>query len=80
MRVPLDHHKLAHVHAAWIAHPSYIIPAQVDEHNMLGPLFGISEKILLKRLVLVLRRPPAPRARYGPELDPVAFEPHHHLG
>ncbi len=43
-----------------IAHPAHVVPAQVHEHDMLGPLLGIGEQLLGKRLVLFLRRATAP--------------------
>jgi hypothetical protein len=54
VRVALDHHQVAHRHAARPADATEVVAAQVDQHHVLGPLLGIGEQFGLQGLVLHL--------------------------
>ena len=80
MGVPFDDHELIHLNRTRYAHPPDIVSAEVHEHDMLGPLLRICEKLFSERLVFLIRHTPLAGAGNRPQVDPVSLKPDHHLG
>ena len=56
VRVALERHVLRHAHAADLADPSEIVPAEIDEHDVLGALLLVALQLLAKPQVLLFAR------------------------
>src|SRR3546814_9653732 len=50
--VALDHELLADLHRAWLGDAADVVAAQVDQHQVFGPLLRISEQLGFERGVL----------------------------
>ena len=62
VRVALDLHHVGQLHRAVVGDPADVVAAQVDEHDVLGPLLGVGQQLLGQRLVLGLVLAPPPGA------------------
>ena len=61
--VALDRHELDDLDGARRAHPAEVVAAEVDQHQVLGPLLGVGEQLGAERGVLLRGR--AARAGAG---------------
>ncbi len=74
MRIALNLHQFIHLHLAVSSYPSHIVAPQVNQHDVLGPLFGISKEFRRQGLVFGLRASPGAGPGNGPHLHrPVGF-------
>jgi hypothetical protein len=55
MGVALDPHERGEPHATEFGHPSHIVPPQIDQHEVLGPLLRIGRQLLGQGNVLFRR-------------------------
>ena len=78
--VALDHHHLGHLDGTVFAHASQVIAAEVDQHHVFSPLFGIVEKPFGERVVLGRRLAAPAGAGDGMEKGAAVFEPDVHFG
>ena len=58
--VSLDGHHVADLHRAHFRNTTDIVAMQIDQHDVLGPLFGISQQLGLQCPVLLRGCPAAP--------------------
>ncbi len=65
LAVALDEELIGDAHAADAGHTARIVAAEIEEHQMLGPLLRIGEQFLRERPVLGGGSRPAARARDG---------------
>src|SRR5579884_868660 len=80
MRIAFDGHELFDTHRAVLADAAQVVATQIDQHDMLGALFGIGEEFGFERAVLVLIPPPPPRACDGAVEGLATLYPQQHLG
>jgi hypothetical protein len=80
VRVTLDGHELVHHHGARLADPAEVVSAEVHEHDVLGPLFGVAEEVFFQCRILFLVPAPLPRAGDGFEVHVRTLHPYEHLG
>ena len=78
--VALHRHQLAHLDASDPGDSPEVVPAQVDEHDVLRPLLGVPQQLVGEPPVLLLVFSPPPRPGDGLELRDPLFEADHHLG
>ena len=45
VRVPLDGHERGEPHRPELRHPPDVVPAQVHQHQVLGPLLGVGRQL-----------------------------------
>ena len=57
--VPLDRELLGDLDGAELGDPAHIVAAEIEQHQVLGPLLRIGQQLPLQRLVLLGRRAPA---------------------
>ena len=68
------------VDGADLRHPAHVVAAEVEQHQVLGPLLGVGQQLGLERVVL-LRRSAAPAgAGDGADGDRAVAHPHQDLG
>ena len=77
--VALDGHELVDLDAADPGDPPEVVSAQVDEHDMLGPLLGVLEELVGQQPVLLFGLPPPSRPGDGPQLGHALLEADHDL-
>ena len=65
----LDLHEPRYPNRPGLGHPAYVVPPQVHEHQMLGPLLLVLQQLGGETLVLSGIEPPPPRARDGAGRD-----------
>ena len=80
VRVALYLHKARELHGADLAHPPEVVAPEVNEHYVLGPFFLVGEELFGQKGVLLRRRAPRPRARYGTGHHAPALGAHQRLG
>ena len=78
--VALDRHELRHLHAAEAADAPEVVAAEVDEHDVLGPLLLVGEQLALEARRPRGRRAARARARDRARLDAPALDAHEDLG
>ena len=61
MRVALDRHERREPDRAELRHPADVVPAQVHQHQVLGPLLGVGRQLVGERGILLAAS--APRGR-----------------
>ncbi len=79
--VVLVHHEFGDFHRAVRTHPAQVVPFEIDEHDVLSPLFRVEVEFVGQ--LIVLGSPPAARAGPGdgPRLGPaVTAECHETFG
>ena len=74
MRVALDAGVVAHHHRAQLGDAAHVVAAEVDQHQVLGPLLGIGPQLRLQRAVLLGRAPAAAGARDRAHVDAAVLE------
>ena len=79
MGVALHRHELAHLDAPDPGDPAEVVPAQVDEHDVLRPLLGVFEKLVGEPPVLLFGLPAPSRPGDGLELGDPLLEADHDL-
>ena len=67
--VALDHKCLGHFHTANLGDAANVVARQVDQHHMLGTLFGVVDQLHFSRLVGFRRGAAWPRARQRADGD-----------
>ena len=72
---PLHHELLGDFDAADFRHAPDVVAAEVDEHQVLGELFGIVRQLPLHRHVVRFVAAAAPGAGQRPMHDHAVFEP-----
>ena len=77
--IALHRHQPADLDAPDPGDPSEIVPAQVDEHNVLRPLLRVLQEFVGQPPVLLLIFPSAPRPGDGLEIGDPLFEADHDL-
>ena len=75
MRVAFDGHLLGDRDRPGFRHPTYIVTAEIDQHQMLGEFFGIRQQLLFQRAIFFLARAARTGARertisHHPVLEP----------
>ena len=53
MAVTFNNQQIAYLNGSTFGHPAYIVSSQVNQHQVLGPLLGISEQLFFKGLVFL---------------------------
>ncbi len=76
MRVALDVHQRFDFDRAALGHPPDVVPAQVHEHNVLGPFLLIGQQAPLQLLILFGGGATAARAGNRTYRDESVFAPH----
>ena len=79
MAEALHGHHHGRLDRAEFAYPAQIIAGQIHQHDVLGPLFGISQQIFGQTGVLLGRTSPPSCARNGVNLSNAVFQTHVHL-
>ncbi len=79
VRVAFDLHEVHNLYAADLADASQVVPAEIHEHHVLGPFFGVREKILSQQSVFLGVRATLPGPGDGPGHHPAAFHPDQRL-
>ena len=74
--VALDHHQVTDGHAAILADTTNVVAGQVHEHDVLGALLGISQKLLLQGQVFRLISPATTGASDGSDFHGPIFTAH----
>ena len=74
--VALDDHQVSDGHAAILADTTNVVTGQVYEHDVLGALLGIGQKLLLQGQVFRLIGPAAARASDGADFHSPIFTAH----
>ncbi len=77
--VALHRHQLADLDASDPGDPPEVVPAQVDEHDVLRPLLGVLQELVGEPPVLLFVLPPPPRPGDGLELRDPLLEADHDL-
>ena len=77
--VPLDRHHVGQLDRAEVGDAADVVAAQVDEHDVLGPLLGVGQQLLGEGLVLVLVAPAAARAGQRADRDLAVLDADHDL-
>ena len=78
--VALDDHQVSDGHAAILADTTNVVTGQVYEHDVLGALLGIGQKLLLQGQVFRLIGPAAARASDGSDFHGTLFATHMQFG
>ena len=78
--VALDDHQVTDGHAAILADSTDVVTGQVYEHDVLGALLGIGQKLLLQGQVFCLIGPAAARASDGADFHRPIFTTHMQFG
>ena len=78
--VTLDDHEFVRAHRPILAHAAQVVPFQVHQHQMFGPLFGVGDQVF--REAAVFGGGMAARARAGDRarIHPAAVQPHQPFG
>ena len=69
MREALDGEEVAHLHRPGRGDAAEVVPSEVDEHHVLGPLLLVGEELAREGEVLLRRRAAAARPRERDRLD-----------
>jgi hypothetical protein len=77
--VALDHAELVDAHGSHLRHATDVVAAEIDEHQVLGPLLGIGEQLGLERPVLLGGLSARPRPGDGTHVDLPPVESHEDL-
>src|SRR5207342_281447 len=79
MRIALDRHQLVHAHAAGNADAAEVVALQVNQHHVLGALFGVADQFADARGIVIAGKA---RARAGDRtrFDDIAAHRHQALG
>ena len=78
--IAFDRHQLVDFDAANRGDPADVVAAQVDQHDVLGALFGVGEQIGFELALFFRRGAAAACAGDGAELDVSPVEPDHRFG
>ena len=77
--VALNVHQAIHLHAAELAYPAHIVPAQVYQHHVLGALLLVVHHLVLERQIFCLGGSAGPRSSNGPVLHLALVHAHQQL-
>ena len=80
VRITFDRHQLVDFDAADRGDPADVVAAQVDQHDVLGALFGVGEQIGFELALFFRGGAAAACAGDGAQLDGIAGEPNHRFG
>ena len=80
LRVALDRHVFVGLHRPVLRHASDVVPAEVDEHHVLGALLVARAQLVFHRHVFVAVAAARARARDRTDLDDAVGAPDQHLG
>ena len=78
-RVALDRHERGEPHRAELGHAAHVVPAQVHEHEVLGPLLRVGRELGGERGVSSGVRAAGPGAGDRPEGHLAVLHPHQDL-
>src|SRR5918997_1429574 len=78
--VALDLHEALEFHGPDLAHPPEVVAAEVNEHDVLGPLLLVGEQLFGEPRVLLWRPAPRAGARDRAGHHPSALDAHERLG
>ena len=79
VRVALERHVLRHADRSVLADAPEIVPAEIDQHHVLGALLLVALQLLGQPEVLLVVRPARARAGDRVRLDAASFDAHEHL-
>ena len=80
VRIALDHEALGHLDAADRGDPADVVPAEVEQHDVLGDLLRVGEQRSLELAILHLLRAARRRPGDRPDRHLAVLDPRHHLG
>ena len=79
--VTLHRHQFGYIDAAQVTNSAQVVAHQVDDHEVLGPIFFRARQLGLQRRILVGRATPGPGSLDGPALHvPLGRNPEKALG
>ena len=80
MTVLLDGELLDDSHGAELGDTAHVVASEIDQHQMLGVLFGVGEQLVGQLLVFLGSRAPADRTGERADGDDVVAQPDQDLG
>ena len=51
MRIALDHHGVGHLYRTDFCDPTHVVTREVNQHDMLGTLFGVGQQFCSERCI-----------------------------